>query len=346
MKFSAEIIERYFKGSYSRADYKAARYFIGNRDGNAELEKHLESHWFAINKESLPEGDVDHLLERIHFQIRTESGTGRKVNFATVFQKVAAILIIPLILGFLALFYTQSIEKKRFFAKAEIQCPQGVRTKFVLPDGTTGFLNSGSTLEYPATFDMERTVTLSGEAYFDVKHDKKRPFTVYTPHLATRVLGTRFNVIAYENEECEEIILKEGEVEVFTRKGEKLGTLQPDQKLGFNTVTNRYGKSTVEAYQYISWTEGKLVFRNESMQEMANRLGRWYNVEIAIVDAELLSYGLWATFIDEPIEEVMKLITLTAPIIYEESERQSNEDGEYGKRKIILSLDVDRLNAL
>jgi transmembrane sensor len=344
MKFSVEIIERYFKGTYSQADYKAIRDFISKSGESAELEKHLESHWFDINKESLPEGDVDHLLERIHYQIQTEPESSRSLSFVAIFQKVAAILIIPLILGFLALFYTQSIEKKSLLAKAEIQCPQGVRTKFVLPDGTTGFLNSGSTLEYPATFNMERTVTLSGEAFFDVKRDEKRPFTVYTPHLVTRVLGTQFNVIAYEDEESEEIILKEGEVEVFTRKGDKLGRLQSDQKLGLDKLTNRYGKSNVEAYQYISWTEGKLVFRNESMQEMANRLGRWYNVEISIEDGELLSYGLWATFIDEPIEEVLKLLTLTAPIRYEELERDTCMDGAYKKRKIILSLDVDRLN--
>jgi transmembrane sensor len=345
MKFSAEIIERYFKGTYSRADYKAARYFFSNAEGSDELEKHIEHHWFEITNEPVAEGNVDHLLERIHNQIQAEPGSGRSLSFVAVFQKVAAILVIPLIFGFLALLYSQSIEKKGTLAKAEIICPEGVRTKFVLPDGTTGFLNSGSTLEYPATFDQERTVTLAGEAYFDVEHDEKRPFTVNTPHLATRVLGTQFNVIAYEDEESEEIILKEGEVEVFTRKGDNLGTLQSDQKLGLNKVTNRYGKSKVEAYQYISWTEGKLVFRNESMQQIANRLGRWYNVDISIEDTELLTYGLWATFIDEPIEEVLKLLTLTAPIRYEELERDTCMDGSFKKRKITISLDMDRLNA-
>ena len=200
-------------------------------------------------------------------------------------------------------------------------------------------------MEYAAAFDQERTVTLTGEAYFSVKPDEERPFTVYTPHLSTRVLGTRFNVIAYGNEKCEEIILQEGEVEVYTRKGDKLGKLQSNQKLGLNTGSNRYERSEVEAYQYVSWTEGKLVFRNESMQEVANRLGRWYKVDISIDDAELLSYGLWATFIDEPIEEVLKLLTLTAPIKYEELERESNKDGIYEKRKIILSLDMDRVSA-
>ena len=157
MKFSPEIVERYFKGRYSRADYKAARSFFHNTDGSDELEKHLKRHWWDFSKESLPDGNVDHLLERIHHQIQLETWSGRKYSFVSVFQKVAAILIIPLIFGFLALLYIQSFEEKGALAKVEILCPEGVRTKFVLPDGTTGFLNSGSTMEYPAAFDQERT---------------------------------------------------------------------------------------------------------------------------------------------------------------------------------------------
>jgi ferric-dicitrate binding protein FerR (iron transport regulator) len=106
-----------------------------------------------------------------------------------------------------------------------------------------------------------------------------------------------------------------------------------------------YNKNKLEVDQYVSWIEGKLVFRNESMQQVANRLGRWYNAEIEIQDPELLKYAFRATFIDEPIEEVLKLLAKTAPLNYKEQIRESSKDNTYAKRKFIVSLDRNRLDA-
>ena len=345
MKLNPEIVDRFFKGKYSRADYLATKSLFTDIERREDLEIHLENQWFDYASEPLPEGDFNHILDKVHHQIQLEARPVRGHSFVKVFQKVAAILIVPLLLGYLAIYFVQSKNSRAEVAMAEIQCPLGVRTKFVLPDGTKGFLNSGSTLQYPVVFDRERTVTLNGEAYFDVTDDEERPFVVNTPHLHTLVLGTQFNVIAYENENTEEIILREGKVEVYSSLGKKLETLEPDQKLEFNRATRKYGINHVESSQYISWTEGKLVFRNESIEEVARRLGRWYNVDIEIQDPELLNYSLWATFIDEPLEEVLKLLSLTAPMSFEEQLRETNERNLFKKRQVILRLDNKRVNA-
>ncbi len=345
MDFNPEILQRFFKGKYSRKDFLAIKSVFEKPEKEAEIKNLLQNHWFDFNDYPLPEGNIDHVLDKIHHQIRIENKPVKRMRFITTFQRIAAILIVPLILTFLAVFYFQPKLPTPEIASAEIQCPLGVRTKFVLPDGTTGFLNSGSTLEYPVIFTSERNVTLIGEAFFDVKHDKEHPFTVNTPHLATKVLGTQFNVIAYEDENSEEIILREGKVEVYSNLGEKLETLQPNQKMVLNTETRQYSKNKVEADQYVSWTEGKLVFRNENMQQVASRLGRWYNVEIEIQDPELLKYAFRATFIDEPLEEVLKLLAKTTPITYEEQMRETTNDDTYKKRKVIVSLDRARLDA-
>ena len=121
--------------------------------------------------------------------------------------------------------------------------------------------------------------------------------------------------------------------------------MQANQKLSLNIANRQYDKSQVEAYQYVSWTEGKLVLRNESMQQVANRLGRWYNVEIEIEDPELLTYAFRATFIDEPLEEVLKLLALTAPLSFEEQIRETTKDDIYKKREISIRLDEKRLDA-
>ena len=345
MNLNPGIVERYVEGKYSRGDFLATESLFKDIERRGDLGTYLENHWFENMSEPPPEGNLDHILDRIHHQIHLEGSPARGNRFIKAFQKVAAILILPLLLGSLAVFLFESRNVGGEVAMAEIQCPLGVRTKFALPDGTVGFLNSGSTLEYPVMFNRERTVTLIGEAYFDVRDDAKRPFVVNTPHLRTQVLGTQFNVIAYENENSEEIVLREGELEVYSNLGKKLETMGPDQKLEFNKDTRRCGLNQVESSQYISWTEGKLVFRNESMEEVARRLGRWYNVDIEIQDPELLDYSLWATFIDEPLEEVLKLLALTAPISFEEQLRETTERNLFKKRQVIFRLDNKRVNA-
>lgn len=345
MDINPKILQRFFEGKYSRKDFITIKSIVEKPEKETEIKNLIRNHWFEFNNEALPEGNINHLLDKIHHQIQLEDKAVRRMQFITVFQRVAAVLIIPLILSFLAVFYFQWKTKAPELAFAEIQCPLGVRTKFVLPDGTTGFLNSGSTLKYPVHFTKERNVLLKGEAFFNVTLDKKHPFTVKTPHLSTKVLGTQFVVIAYDDESTEEIILKEGKVEVYSCKERKLESLNPNQNLVLNTQTRKFHKNAIEASQYTSWTEGKLTFRNETMEKVANRLGRWYNVEIVIKDKELYSYAFRATFIDEPLEEVLELLSVTAPIKYEIQAREITNDNSYKKKKVIVSLDRLRLRA-
>lgn len=345
MAINTEILKRFFNGKYSRKDYLAIKSILEKPEERAELKNLLQNHWEDFSNEPLPKGNIDHILRKINQQIRAGENQVKNNSFISVFQRIAAILIVPLILAFMAVIYFQPKSISPEISTAEIQCPLGVRTKFVLPDGTTGFLNSGSTLEYPVIFSNNRNVKLKGEAFFDVHHDEEHPFIVNTPNLSTKVLGTQFNVVAYGSDSNEEIVLKEGKVEVYSTQGIKLATLEPNQSLALITETRQYKTNPVEAEQYVSWTEGKLVFRNESMKLVADRLGRWYNVEIQINDPELLNYAFRATFINEPLEEVLKLLALTAPLKYEEYNRETSNDNTYKMRKVKVSLDRNRLHA-
>lgn len=345
MELNHNILNRFFDGKYSRKDFLILKSVFESPKKKAEFEELLQNHWFDFDRVQLPDQNVEHILHKIHEQIKLESRTEKRLRFLHGFQRMAAILIVPLILAFLAVIYSKTETPAPEIANAEIQCPMGARIKFVLPDGTTGFLNSGSTLEYPTIFKEERNVSLKGEAFFDVVHDTDHPFVVETPNLSTKVLGTQFNVIAYENENTEEVILKEGSVEIFTNSGQKLETLEPDQNLLLDTQTREYAKDNVEAMQYVSWIEGKLVFRNEEMQQVANRLGRWYNVEIEIRDQELLKFAFRGTFIDEPLEEVLKLLAITAPMKYTIQEREITNNDTYKQKKVIVSLDRSRVDS-
>lgn len=295
-----------------------------------------------INKQLQP--DITEKRDEIWIKLKGEEKQVHEKRLLSIFQRVAAILIIPLLLSFLAYFLFQNKNDITETAYAEIQCPMGVRTAFELPDGTTGFLNGGSKLKYAVNFSESRDVNLIGEGYFNVFHNPRKPFVVHTKNLDIKVMGTEFNVISYVNDISKEIILNNGSVEVYSIVGKRLSVLKPNERFVLDTEKMVYEKSEVEADQYSSWTEGKLVFKNESMEQVAKRLGRWYNVDIIIQDHELLEYVFRATFIDEPLEEILKLMALTAPFMYIENTRE-NYENIYGRRKIILKLDKKRLKS-
>ncbi|MBW6536487.1 MAG: DUF4974 domain-containing protein [Mariniphaga sp.] len=345
MAFDINILKRFFEGKYSRKDYLDIREKFVTADDDREFRELVLSHWVEFGSMQLPEENVDNILDKIHHQIRLEENREvSRFSFMRVFQRVAAILIFPLVLSFLAYLYFQPEKVELLDAYAEIQCPMGVRTKFVLPDGTTGFLNSGSTLSYPVAFDKTRQVELTGEAYFDVYHNEQSPFTVKTGKLNVRVLGTTFNVISYPGEVTEEIILQTGKVEVMDNAGKTLTELNPDQRLTVNHEDQTAKRSTVIASQYTGWTEGKLVFRNEDMKQVAQRLSRWYNAEIVIADKRLEEFTFHATFVDEPLDEVLKLLAITTPIDYREEKREAASDGLFPKRKIIITINPKKVN--
>jgi transmembrane sensor len=345
MAFDINILKRFFEGKYSRKDYLDIREKFVTADDDREFRELVLSHWVEFGSILLPEENVDNILDKIHHQIRLEENREvSRFRFMDVFQRVAAILILPLVLSFLAYLYFQPEKVELLDAYAEIQCPMGVRTKFVLPDGTTGFLNSGSTLSYPVAFDKTRQVELTGEAYFDVYHNEKSPFTVKTGKLNVRVLGTTFNVISYPGEATEVIILQTGKLEVLNSTGKIITELNPDQRLTVNHEDQTAKRSTVIASQYTGWTEGKLVFRNEDMKQVAQRLSRWYNAEIVIADKRLEEYTFHATFVDEQLDEVLKLLAITTPIDYREEKREAASDGLFPKRKIIITINPKKVN--
>ena len=349
MDLNPDILHRFFKGKYSRKDYMEVKSVFSDLKKRAGLKSYLKKHWDEFSETEMPGENIEQILHQIHHKIRIEESYEKRYSFVAIFQKVAAILIIPLLLSFFAVIYFQSEKQttnttSSVAGYAEIQCPLGVRTKFKLPDGTLGFLNSGSYLKYPVDFTNGRKVTVSGEACFDVFHDESNPFMVETQNLRVKVLGTKFNIIAYSEDTNEEVVLNRGKVEITTPGGQNLSVLHPNQKLVLNTEKGTFKTSEVEANQYLGWTEGKLIFRNENMLQVVARLGRWYNVDIEIKDKELYKYAFRATFQDESLEQVLKLLALTAPFTYEEQPRVVI-DNAFQKRKFLLKLDKNKLRS-
>jgi len=156
-----------------------------------------------------------------------------------------------------------------------------------LADGTVVTINSDSKLKFPVLFNGEtREVWLSGEAYFQVEHNPEKPFIVHAAGADTRVLGTEFNVKAYNNDQVEEVTLVEGSVE-FT-VGDQQVRLEPGYQVCTDLSLGELSKARkVDTYMYTAWKDGTMYFDDISLEELMIRLNRWYNFDYEFTDEAL-----------------------------------------------------------
>ncbi|MGQ8337525.1 FecR family protein [Sunxiuqinia sp. A32] len=334
-------LNNFSENRYTRHDYFSIQSEFEKGLENEAFLAELEEQWDEIENDKVSDFELKKIWNNIINHVGLNPETIQKSVFPwAIMQKAAAILFLPLLIA--SFFYYSSTRNSGADAWAEITCPAGARTEFKLPDGSTGFLNSKSTLKYPINFKENRDVRLVGEAFFDVVKSRHK-FTVTTSRLKIEVLGTCFNVLAYNDLSSEEITLKRGSVRVLDKKNNQLADLAPNQQVVLDKQHNWFTKKEVNASNYISWISGKLIMQNERFEDVAKKLSRWYDVEIEVESQELKDFQYYATFEDEPLEQVLKLISITAPIQYEEKARIKHNDGSFTKRKIKFKLNEDRL---
>ncbi len=258
-------------------------------------------------------------------------------------QRIAAILLLPLLAysGFLTIknqiLHRQAVEN---VVMQTIISKQSMVTQFTLADGTEVWLNSGSELKFPVRFNSKiREVILSGEAFFDVAKNEHQPFRVNAGELNIDVLGTSFDVINYHEDGQSEIILIEGKVGLSIYDGmekKEFGTIHQGQRAVFDVDSRKVNMHDEDVDKYIAWRDGNLIFRDDSMETVAKRLSRWFNVEIIINDPEIENYIYTATFGNENLEQVLKLLKLSAPIDYQIVDREELPNNRFTKQKIYL----------
>ena len=307
-----EYFKKYLEARCSGDEFLSFINLFLNAENQIELEKDMEEDWKGIRSiESTP--DLLPTLHKIHFEINQQEKTGSKSgNFVTYLTRIAAVLFIPLAIAF---FFTI---QKNTFSDIEIQTistPLASKTNFELPDGSVVYLNSGSSLSFPGQFTGEkRLVKLTGEAYFDVKKSKQ-PFEVETSALTVDVFGTAFNVMAYKNA-LPEVTLERGKV-VVRSKSDDQRILQPGEQAVIDTLDNTISVNNVETGLFTSWINNRLIFKNEPLENVIQRLERWYNISIDIEDENLAQKRLNATIEYESISEVMELLEITLPLKFE-----------------------------
>lgn len=260
------LLDLYFKGECTPDEKK---YLESMFD---QLSMHGEFDEKTIDREAV----MQRLKGKIDRQIRRE----RFITLPVMLRVAAAVFLITSVAAF---FYYKSTRFSRV-QYVIITVPKGQKMKLTLSDGSTVMLNAGSRIRYPEIFNREtRSVTLlEGEAFFDVKRNGEKPFVVETPGTQTQVLGTAFNVQAYQAFKEVKVTVMRGKVAVKEAgTGEqKPVLLLPDEQVIVNTATGYQTKKHINANESIGWMQGKFLFRNETLMNVALILENSYNVKI------------------------------------------------------------------
>ncbi len=234
-------------------------------------------------------------------------------KFMQYFLKIAAIIIFVLSTSISTYYiFTGHTNSSNNLMSYQTVVPLGSQTKIVLPDGTVAWLNSGSTLKYNNSYGNEnRSVYLTGEGYFEVQKNPKKPFLVYANDIKVKVLGTVFNVRSYTDENTIQVDLLEGKVDVSCESfnNKEILSLLPNEKMVFNKATKALTTHKVDASRSSTWTTGKLCFVDASLEDIAKNLERKYDIHIQIqsqdIKDELFSGSL---DLNQPINEILEYI--------------------------------------
>lgn len=200
----------------------------------------------------------------------------------------------------------------------KMSCPSGAKSTLTLPDGSIVILNGGSTLSYPSRFaSNKREIQLEGEAFFDVKKDSDAPFIVQSGKINVKVLGTSFNIEAYQDDETIKVTLERGKVCIETPDPDKSLTLTPNQQAVYNKNTSQLTKTDVNVKETIAWKSNILYFNGIPLKQIARKLERQFNTHITIESEELKNTLFTGEFTeDETIDDILTVWTLDNRVKY------------------------------
>jgi ferric-dicitrate binding protein FerR (iron transport regulator) len=274
-----------------------------------------------MRKKNLSDKELDNLLDQLSKSVRGPRGKYTAENSYSQLQerlpfksrkriplfRYAAAASVAIILAL----STYILLNNSYNPEMLIVETEGNTKEVVLPDGSHVVLSHYSSLQYPLEFNRkDRTVILSGEAYFDIAKKREHPFSVHSGDICITVLGTQFNVQSYSNDPCIKTTLIKGKVAVSPLDKVKTTILAPNETAYFSKQTGEiYKEATENAMNEIAWKEGKLIFENKPLAEITTDLSNYFNVQIKIDNQHLQTYKMTARFEqNENIEEILNIL--------------------------------------
>ena len=329
-----DLLLRYCEGDVTEEEYQLVENWVNASEENERVAKQVFSIHFAIDSvQVLKKIDTEKALKKVSSRIVAKK---RQIGWEWL-QRAAAILFIPLLVSFLMQHFFIADTKEQVAQLIEIRTNPGMITSVILPDSTVVYLNSESSLSYPSRFDGNtREVFLKGEAYFEVMKDPSKRFLVSTMYQSQiEVLGTHFNVEAYEGGENIVTTLVEGKVNFLFKQNERAHAvkLKPGEKLTYNSKEGRVRLSATSCESETSWKDGKVILKNTPLWEALHMLQKRYNVQFVINNRKGLDDTFNGTFTNERLERILDHFKISSKIRWRQI-----EDANILDRKIKIEI--------
>lgn len=303
-----DLIHKYLKGETNSKEHQEIMSWIEtSTDNRREFLRYRRLYDAAIWRES-----DDQNARNI------KEPRSKTIPLIRKWMRIAAIISIA-IAGTLFIQQRISNDTESIFTRS-IKVPQGQRVKLTLSDGTKVTLNSNSSLHFPSNFKRNhRTVILDGEGFFEVARHKTKPFLVITEKCEIEVLGTTFNVQAYNHSDIFETSLIEGSVKVIDKKSKQTALLQPQEKV---TIENdKLITGTFDSRDDFLWKDGIYVFNNENLIRVFKKLEQYYQTRIEVRNKNLSSNQCTGKFRQkEGIEHIIKVLQKANNFEYQRDE--------------------------
>lgn len=313
-----DLLIRYLTDEVSGEEKAQVEQWCAASDENREV---LEQLYFALQASNclriMKSVDRNKALGRLKNRIRQKERASHRRLMVQRCQRVAAVLLLPVLLlsGWLLL---QKNEIRVQYV--EVHSNPGMVASFDLPDGSKVWLNGGSRLRYPNVFNgKSREVQISGQGYFEIVHNSRQPFSVKTGEsFSLEVLGTSFNVSAYDDEDVIETTLVEGSVRLNLLQDDKMvqHTMQPNGKVIYSKDAQSVKVAAVDPQYDIAWKDHRIMFKNHPMEQVIRILGRYYNVQFVVKNGKVMDSEITGKFSNEQLPQVMEYLRIASGIKY------------------------------
>jgi ferric-dicitrate binding protein FerR (iron transport regulator) len=325
-----ELIGKYLAGEVTVREREEFLQWIENSDENKkEFELHRNS-WEATRiKFDSQNGDVvfrkilnkidedqEHEISRIDNPI----GNGRRFNMSMITKIAASLIFFATLAYFIKINRSTQSDDQKTVSFIIKQNPAGQKSKIYLPDGSEVVLNAESEISYPEEFsDSIRIVSLKGEAFFDVVKNPIKPFIVHSEDLSTTVLGTSFNVRAFDKDPVALVALQSGKVKVEFKNSEdaKVMFLDPGEVMTYNKSAYRAQKNEFDEEMLLGWKDGIIKFEDADVDHIFKTLSRWYGVKFEIENRKNQLWAYKGRFENDNLDNVLSQIKFVQDFAYD-----------------------------
>lgn len=311
----SKLIARILTKSANNEEKKQLHEWLDKSENNRIAFNKIFAYWSLENKTDVDDGHMKSVFGRLMYRIKMQQSRKTSFRYPNVaYWKIAAVLFFVVSIAASILLLTNNVPTQSEFA---VSTSSGQRSQAILPDGTKVWLNASTNLVMDAGFGgSERNVHLDGEAYFEVAHDKTKPFQVDIHGTIVKVLGTTFNIRGYSDEEIITTSLLNGSVVIVGSNNKGQYKLMPGQSATYNKADNTLKIQNENGTEISGWRNGVVVLNSVPFNKLMQRLERQYDVKIEYEPKDFYDTHYSGKLDNLRLDQVFDFISYSIPITY------------------------------